>query len=285
MGLNVEQEDGKKPALNISATLVEAFYAATATLLGLLLPLSFLLLARLSTANYLFTSSHSSQTQASFLFLFLFIYAIPTVLNALVSLVGVATLFHGLTGRITLIRQASSPDQPLLRPPLYTAWVLICALQVCIGLGIEGSVAAGINGSGFGHGTSLLSKVIFFLGLHESMIHWSRTIVKPVVDDTIFGFARDERQVERVAMAASFGALWWWRLRTEVDSLAAMVEVKKELSLSLGIADLIGWWLYYLTVIIGIIRIVKSIMWVGAVLLCRPVKANPDESIGNGEKV
>ncbi|KAF5931445.1 hypothetical protein HYC85_032318 [Camellia sinensis] len=83
------------------------------------------------------------------------------------------------------------------------------------------------------------------------MVYWSRTVVKPVVDDTVFGYVKEERWVERVAMAASLGTLWWWRLRGEIESLVVMVEVKRELLIGVGIADFVGWWLYYLTVTIG----------------------------------
>ena len=95
-------------------------------------------------------------------------------------------------------------------------------------------------------------------------------------EDTVFGFSREERWVERVAMAASFGSLWWWRLRAEVEPLVVMVEVKKELSLGVGVADLVGWWLYYLTVTIGMVRIVNGIMWLGVIFLCRRVRVEPN---------
>lgn len=119
------------------------------------------------------------------------------------------------------------------------------------------------------------------------MVYWSRTVVKPVVDDTVFGYVKEERWVERVAMAASLGTLWWWRLRDEIESLVVMVEVKRELLIGVGIADFVGWWLYYITVTIGMVKIVKGIMWLGVILLCRRVEANssPVDSTGNEEKV
>ncbi|THF97645.1 uncharacterized protein LOC114315409 [Camellia sinensis] len=278
-----QQGGGKIKILLSSATVKEPFQILITSLLSLLLPLAFLLLARLSTAHFLFsTAPNYPQTQISSLLISLFFNTNPTLLHALISFVSVATLMHSLSGRATLTTDSPGPVSRL-----YTAWILLCTLQVCVGLGIEGSIAAGIDGSGFGHERSSLSKVIFFLGLHETMVYWSRTVVKPVVDDTVFGYVKEERWVERVAMAASLGTLWWWRLRGEIESLVVMVEVKRELLIGVGIADFVGWWLYYLTVTIGMVKIVKGIMWLGVILLCRRVEANssPVDSTGNEEKV
>ncbi|GFS33467.1 hypothetical protein Acr_00g0028610 [Actinidia rufa] len=98
-----------------------------------------------------------------------------------------------------------------------------------------GSIAAGIVGFGLGNERSLPSRVFFFLGMHEMMLYWWRAVVKPVVDDTIFGFSKEERWVQRVAVAASFGTLWWVRLRHEVESLVLVLEVKKKLSMDIGV--------------------------------------------------
>ncbi|XP_057509200.1 uncharacterized protein LOC130791900 [Actinidia eriantha] len=283
MGWKICQKGGIKKLLS-SATLVEPFHLLTTTLLNLLLPLSFILLGRLATARYLFTLAAYPKPQPSSPLISLFLHTIPIILHPLVSLISVAALIHGLTGRITL---RSESTEPILRPRLYAAWILLCALQVCVGFGVEGSIAAGIDGTGFGHERGLISRVFFFLGLYETMLYWSRTVVKPVVDDTVFGFSKEERWVERVAMAASFGSLWWWRLRAEAEPLVVMVEVKKELSMDVGVGDLFGCWLYYLTVTIGMVRIVKGIMWLGVLFVCRRVRVepNPGDSRGNEDKV
>ncbi|PSS06192.1 Zinc finger CCCH domain-containing protein [Actinidia chinensis var. chinensis] len=273
MGWKIWQQSGAKQLLT------QPFHLLTTTLLSLLLPLSFLLLARLSAAHYFFTQT---QPQNSPLFFSLFLYTNPSLLPSLISLLTVATLIHGLTGQTTLLTE--SPKQ-ISRPHLYVAWISLSILQVCVGFGIEGSIAAGIEGSGLGHETSLPSRVVFFLGLHETMLYWWRAVVKPVVDDSVFGFSKEERWVERVAVASSFGTLWWWRLRGEVESLVVVVEAKKELMMDIGVADFVGWWLYYLTVIIGTIRIVKVVMWFGVILLLRRVEVNQVDSIGNEEKV
>ncbi|KAG2693328.1 hypothetical protein I3843_08G086400 [Carya illinoinensis] len=266
------------PALSLR----QPFYILTITLLNLLLPLSFLLLSRFSNARYYLLSlevdSFPSSQLSSFLSSFL-----PSVLYLLVSIISTTTLVHSLTGKVTI---TSESLKPVLRPRLYIAWPFICTLQVCIGLGIEGSIAAGINdcsSSTVGMERSLLSRLIFFLGLHETMLHWSRVVVRPVVDDTFFGVATEERWAEMAAMAASFGTLWWWKLRNEVESLVAVAEFKGS-----EVADFVAWGLYYLTVTIGMIKIVKGFMWLGMLLLCRRAGirgSSPDSSTGDEDKV
>ncbi|KAJ0111073.1 hypothetical protein Patl1_00876 [Pistacia atlantica] len=249
--------------------LIEPFYFLTINLLTLLLPLSFLLLARLSCAHCLL-ASYATQPLSSFPFSF-FLYTNPAILYVLVSAISIATLIHGLTGKLTILSE--SPGA-VYQSRLYTAWILLCTLQISVGLGIEGSIGVGVDGSSFGIERSLLSRVIFFLGLHETMLLWFKTVVKPVVDDTIFGVSKEERWVERVGMALTLGSLWWWKLRDEVESLVVVPEAKKELLISVGVADFVGWWLYYLTVTIGMVRLVKGLLWLGMVLFCKRVRRN-----------
>ncbi|XAR61417.1 hypothetical protein NMG60_11035109 [Bertholletia excelsa] len=268
MGWKIWQQGSQK------LTAAETFHLLTATLLGLLLPLSFLLLSRFSAARYLLSLAPHRLHNPLSLTVYLFLHANPTLLHALVSVITAAALIHGLTGRIT---PAGGPQKPIFRPHLSAAWILLCALQICVGFGIEGSVALGIEGSGFGKKRSFFGRLVLFVGLHETMLYWWRTVVKPVVDDTVLGSVKEERWVERTALAACFGTLWWGRLREELESLVAILDVKKEMSMEIGIADFVGWWLYYVTVTIGMVRIVKGIMWIGVVVLCRRVEAIPDE--------
>ncbi|XP_011016415.1 PREDICTED: uncharacterized protein LOC105119919, partial [Populus euphratica] len=259
------------------AIFIEPFHILIITLLSLLLPLSFLLLTRLSSYNYLLTiTSDPVQQQPSSFITSLFLSINTAVLYFLVSVVSIATLIHGLTGKITLLSESTGATS---RPGLYTAWIMLCTLQICVGLGVQRSVSAGMfDGSGFDIQRSFLSRVIFFLGLHDTMIHWSRTVVKPVVDDTIFGAARDEKWEQRLTVALSCGTLWWWRLRNEVESLVFVAEAKIELLMDLAVADMVGWWLYYLTVTIGMVRLVKGLIWVGVILLCKRVRRNSAET-------
>lgn len=144
-----------------------------------------------------------------------------------------------------------------------------------MGLGIEGSIAAGLydasDYSSFGVERGLLSRLIFLMGLHETTSFWCRAVVRPVVDDTVFGVARrSERWLERVAMAASLGGVWWWKLREEVETLVVMAEAKKEQLMEVGMGDFVGWWLYYVTVTVGMVRVVKSLMWMASIICpCR----------------
>lgn len=118
------------------------------------------------------------------------------------------------------------------------------------------------------------------------MLYWLRTVVKPVVDDTVFGFAREERWIERVVIAISFGSLWWWRLRDEVESLVVVAELTREMDMPVGAAAFLGWWLYYLTVTIGMVRVVKGLIWFGMILLCKRVEhRNGGEVLEVEEKV
>lgn len=268
----------QQKAMNLlnSSFLKQPFHILTVTLLSLLLPLSFLLLSRISCANfyYLLTLSTTnssppleSSTNLCDFCSSLFLYSTPFLLYILVSIVSIAALIHALTGKVTIIVE---PPSPIFRPRLYTAWIFLCTLQVCVGLGIEESIATGIDGSSLSSldKCNLLSRVVFFFGLHETMLHWCRVVVKPVVDDTVFGGAREEMWVERGVMAASFGWLWWWRLRDEIESLVVVTMAKKELSMNIGMTDFVGWWLYYVTVTIGMVRVVKGFIWL-AVVSCR----------------
>jgi len=64
-----------------------------------------------------------------------------------------------------------------------------------------------------------------------------------------------------------------------------VAEVKRELSMGIGVAEFVGWWLYYLTVTVGMVRIVKGIMWLVMLWLCRKVRENSAESCGAEDKV
>ncbi|KAB2605033.1 hypothetical protein D8674_004750 [Pyrus ussuriensis x Pyrus communis] len=275
------EQSANKLLTNSTTFLKQPFHILTLTLLSLLLPLSFLILSRLSCANYIFSLSfptliipppEPSNYYSSCIF-YLFLYATPSLLYLLVSVVTVAAFIHCITGKITIITEFPGP---IFCPRLYPAWIFLCTMQVCVGLGIEGSIVAAevVDGHATFGGVvdekiCLLSRAIFFLGLHETMLHWCRVVVKPVVDDTVFGGAREEKWVERLAIAASFGCLWWWRLRDEVESLAVVAKAKRELAMGLGVADFVGWSLYYLTVTIGMVRVVKGLMWLSMVLLRR----------------
>ncbi|XP_026442296.1 uncharacterized protein LOC113341754 [Papaver somniferum] len=219
------------------------FYIFTLILLSLLLPLSFLLLARLSHMKYL--SLHPS------FLLSVFLNVNPALLQFLLSFFTITALVRGLTGKFTLLY--GSP----LQPRLHIAWIFL-SLQVTVGLGTDAIVVSGVwsDDYGFDKRGLLPSRILLFIGLHETMLHWGRAVVRPVVDDTIFGDARGEKWIEKVAISAAFVALRLWRLRDEVEMLVLVIEIKRELLIGLGVSDFIGWWLYYLTVTIGVMRVI-----------------------------
>ncbi|XP_058742709.1 uncharacterized protein LOC131615252 [Vicia villosa] len=252
------------------------FHLLTISILTLLLPLSFLLLSSLSGAKF-HLEIHPQQQPLPYLFSFA-IYTSPCILYVLVSIVSVATLINGLMGKITLLNDSS--NSAILKTRLYISWkwILLCVFQICVGLGIEASIAAGVFDSDndvFDEVVverTFLSRMIFLLGLHETTQIWSRVVVRPVVDDTVFGNGKRERLwVEKVVVAGCLGTLWWWKLREEIENLGVMGETQKEQELmdAVGVEEFVGWWLYYLTVTIGMVRIVKGVMWIFMVCLCR----------------
>lgn len=100
-------------------------------------------------------------------------------------------------------------------------------------------------------------------------------MVRPVVDDAMGGGVRPEKWEERVVMTVACGGLWWLRLREEVEALAGAVGPTVSGGgdggsiVGVGVGDFVGWWLYYLTVSIGMARVLKGIFWVGMVVLFR----------------
>ncbi|KAL7124868.1 hypothetical protein ABFS83_14G077400 [Erythranthe nasuta] len=264
------------------------FQIVTTTLISLLLPLSFLLLARLSTAQYLLSATNNYPKAAateptSFLCSLFSNSKKPTILHILVTLITLSSLSYALTGKFIFLINHSS-DHPSTRRRLYAAWWFLFVFQVCVGLWIKGSIADGIDGSGFGQENSFLLRVVFFFGLHETIVFWGRTVVKPVVDDTIFGYWRKEGWVEKAAVGLSYGWFWWWRLRDEVEALVVVPSLKTSTTgVGVGVGDFMGWWLYYLTVTIGIVRIVR--VFIHTVLILTRRREKGDGRCLNDDKV
>ncbi|GER34686.1 sphingosine 1-phosphate receptor 1 [Striga asiatica] len=151
------------------------FQIVATNLLSLLLPLSFLLLGRLSTARYLLSASdtHHLSSPNSFLRSFFLSHAKnPTILHLLVSAVIVSALAHALTDKIEPGGGRNSEPRRPLR--LWAAWIFLCAAQICVGMGIEGSIAAGVDGSRFGRGNGAICRAVFFVGMHETAVWWWR---------------------------------------------------------------------------------------------------------------
>ncbi|WJX85163.1 hypothetical protein P8452_67661 [Trifolium repens] len=284
-----------------SITPREIFYFFTHTLLSLFLPLSFLLLAKLSQIQYYLQRINflhqqyyyfSSPQKISY-FITLALQINPFILYFLVFLISITSLIHALTNKVINLSNSSisSCSSNIVHPRIYIAWILLCVFQVCVGLGIEGSILVGLydsESSNFGVERSFLSRVVFLLGLHETTRVWCLMVVRPVVDDTVFGGVnRKERWVEKLGVTMCLGALWWWKLRDDVENLVVMSEAKKDQLMDVGINDFVGWLLYYLIVTIGMVKVVKGLMWFIA-MICpcrREIGTSMVESSENDDKV
>lgn len=271
-----------------------ALQSFTTILLTLFLPLSFLLLLRVSAAQ-----SHVFYDSDDFI-TFLFLCGNSTILYVLLTLITLAAFVHSITrGRLSLIQHLSlsnhpqSPAEvddsrrrprPRLGRSLSLAWLLVCTSLVVAELGIEFELH-GSDPSSDHHGRrqeSFLTSIrglLFAVGLYETMLYWSKSVVKPVVEDTVMmmglsssggGGSKEEeeeeeetkiRWVDRVGLGVSFGALWWWRLRDHVESLVVVTDDH-----AAKVADFVGFGLYYLTVSIGVIRVFTGVMWVGTAM-------------------
>ncbi|CAK9310174.1 unnamed protein product [Citrullus colocynthis] len=223
------------------------FHLLTVTLLTLSLPLAFLLFCRLVRFHYLHAFLPLSTPLPSIL------SADRIFLLVLISLISTAAFFDNLLGKSILLPTKSSG--------LSAAWFVLCALQIGMALGIDQGTEISIDASSLGLRRSLWCRLMFFLGLHTAMIQWSKVAVKPVVDDTVFGAPMEENWSERIAMAVSFGGLWWWRLRDEAESPAMVAENMMELLIDPTMADFCGLALYYLIVAIGFVKILRSFVW------------------------
>ncbi|XP_038896858.1 uncharacterized protein LOC120085080 isoform X2 [Benincasa hispida] len=138
---------------------------------------------------------------------------------------------------------------------------LISLISVAMALGIDQGMEIVIDVSSLGLRRSLWCRLMFFLGLHTTMIHWSKVAVKSVVDDTVFGAPMEESWSERIAMAVSFGGLWLWRLRDEAESPAIVAENMMELLMDPTMVDFCSLALYYLIVAIGFVKTLRSFVW------------------------
>ena len=68
-------------------------------------------------------------------------------------------------------------------------------------------------------------------------------------------------------------------------TLVVVAQVKSEQLMDVGLGDFVGWWLYYLIVTIGMVRIVKGLMWIFMISLCRTRPTIEVESSQNDDKV
>ncbi|KAM6558855.1 hypothetical protein CsatA_028094 [Cannabis sativa] len=271
-----DHHDEKILLIIIKSTIVRvSFRIITLTLLALLLPLAFLHLAKIVFSRFLLLSqvalipiiplsSSSSSQYPNHSYLHTTNLAI---LYLIVSTLSLATLLHTLTNNKLTTTSLTTTTTTLGN---YVAWILLLTMQVSIGLGLGNNdllslVVEGNKFSSVRTDRTLYSKAIFFLGLHETMIRWSSLVVEPVINDTSFGVVwrrkKEEEMVKRVLMSIGFWCLWCYLgLREEVEALVFVAEVKWELilfdniNMNLEMADFVGWWLYYMTVMIGVVK-------------------------------
>ncbi|KAG7595581.1 hypothetical protein ISN44_As06g001670, partial [Arabidopsis suecica] len=249
--IKMEHEETQKITRS-SWSPLRPFQMISISLLSLLVPLSFLFLSRLSV------SSSSAPVTVSSVFSLLHQVDVG-VLYTILSLIIVSTLIHNLSGK---------PECSVLHSHLYICWIVLFIVQACVAFGIEGTMSTTMSittDKSFSLAAQerwVLVRVMFFLGLHEVMLMWFRVVVKPVVDDTVFGvYMEEERWSERAVVAVTFGLMWWWRLRDEVESLVVVAEVKRSLLIHLEGLDFVNWWMYYICVGIGLLKIFKGFLY------------------------
>ncbi|KAK1278492.1 hypothetical protein QJS04_geneDACA007075 [Acorus gramineus] len=210
---------------SIDATLKHIFHTFSLTILSLLLPLSFFLLARLTSSPHLYTK----------------------LIQCLVALVCLTALLSALTNK-------------LIRPSTRFAWTFACFFQLCITIGVEGTISSSPVQQAFGVAWPL--RAVFIIGLHGVTLHWSDGVVRSIVDDTIFGFSADGEHEERVLVGGAFSVLWLWLLQGEVEAMLVGVAlgVQKLEVLSGGFGC---FFVCYVTTMVGVVRLVKGLVWMG----------------------
>ncbi|PKU83586.1 uncharacterized protein LOC110106537 [Dendrobium catenatum] len=230
------QKEEKCEANIISRQLKLYFHSVCLTLLSLLLPLSYLLLCRLS------------YTPLSPTFIILYV---------VVSFLSVSSLFYSITGHTLHIEL-----------PNCIAWVILCLFQTCITFGIEGTIRDGFqpiqNANAFAH-EMWLKRTFLLIGIYEQMMLWKDKFVKPVVDST-FIEERMEQRNDRFLMGLSFSGLWLWLLQTEVEPLV-LASTMVGFSRRVGWCDFIIWFVTFATLMTGFVRAVQFLVWQLSILL------------------
>ena len=58
-----------------------------------------------------------------------------------------------------------------------------------------------------------------------------------------------------------------------------VAEVKREMMMGIGVVDFFGWWLYYVAVTVGMVRVVKGLISTVAILTRRRESRPNDEKV------
>ncbi|XP_051121650.1 uncharacterized protein LOC127245049 [Andrographis paniculata] len=135
-------------------------------------------------------------------------------------------------------------------------------MQLCLSLGVHQTVYE--EEIKFGRSIDigrlgLLRRLAFAFGLHESMVFWSESVVKVAVDMAVDTGLRRWLWPEKAAMVGGLVNLWWRGLGEEAEVLVAAPWVGRGRGVGVRTADVIGWVLYYLTVTLGLIKMVLII--------------------------
>lgn len=238
-----------------STVFIPSFHCLAFTLLSLHLPLSFLLMTKLTTAHHLISTSRAAPYHPISIVIALLVETNPPLLHSVLLFICLFALMETVTGR-------------KVKPRLHVGWATLCLSQLCVGLGVEvtTNVAGGLAMEENSVQTQLswAPQMLFFVGLYETALFWSRVVVKPAVDDAAAMTAAGERWVDRAAMGAAFGGLWWWKVRGEV------VKVSRDGLMGMEVVDLLCWSVYWAILVIGFVRLVKVPFWIVTALMIRP---------------
>ncbi|XP_051141806.1 uncharacterized protein LOC127258828 [Andrographis paniculata] len=257
----------------------EACRIVGTTFLSFLLPLTFLLLARLCTTRYFLTVSDSHRHHNQYHngnCNDIILIQLPTLtLSLLASLLTFAALLlHLHCSSLTSTSTCTTAFSCIL--------LFLMQLSLTLGIyGIDSHSDAEINSHTVGR-LFLPRRLAFAFGLHEAMLFWSWIAVKPVVDKVIFGEGRTRTRswacsrLEKTAMAAGLANLWWSKLSEEAEALVVVPWVKWHLGMDLTLPDLLACLSYYLTASLGLLR-AALLLWTlsSSVVGIRPSAGGP----------
>lgn len=238
-----------------STIFISSLHCLAFTLLSLHLPLSFLLMNKLTTAHHLISTTRAAPHHPISIVISLLVETNPPLLHSVLLFICLFALMETVTGR-------------KVKPRLHVGWATLCLSQLCVGLGVEATT--NVTGKLAMDENSVQTQlpwapqVLFFIGLYETALFWSRVVVKPAVDDAAATTAAGERWVDQAAMGVAFGVLWWWKVRGEV------VKMSRDGLMGMEVVDLFCWLVYWAILVTGFVRFVKVPFWIVNALMIRP---------------